>query len=208
MPPLEFSGDYIGKIKAELPELPAQKIKRFQDEYKLSEYDAETLSREGDLAEFFEEAVSEACELCEDREKISKLTVNYILTALKKYLSENVKINDLKLTAENFGELISLVAKDKINSSAAQVVLDEMIRTGADPEHIIAEKNLAQIEDDSEIEKIVGKVISENPKPAGAYKAGKQAALQFLLGQVMKETKGKVNPKIAMKVIKDALDKD
>ena len=154
------------------------------------------LSRDKDLAGFFEESVSEACELMrKDDSKIAKLTANYIISELKKYLDEKTKITDLKLTPENFGELMSIIAQGKINSSAAQMVLAEMVKTGADPEHIIAEKNLGQIEDDSEIEKIVEKVISENPGPVADYKSGKQAALQFLLGQVMKETKAKLTRK-------------
>jgi aspartyl-tRNA(Asn)/glutamyl-tRNA(Gln) amidotransferase subunit B len=85
------------------------------------------------------------------------------------------------------------------------MVLAEMVKTGADPEHIIAEKNLGQIEDDSEIEKIVAKVIAENPGPVADFKAGKQAALQFLLGQVMKESRGKVEPKKASALLAEKL---
>lgn len=205
LPPLELGEEYIEKIKAELPELPAQKIERFQKEYKLPQNDAEVLVRDKDLAEFFENSVSEASELCADDSKIAKLTANYIISELKKYLDEKTKIADLKLTAENFGELINIVAMGKINSSAAQTVLAEMVKTGADPEHIIAEKNLEQIEDDSEIEKIVEKIISENPGPVADYKSGKQAALQFLLGQVMKESRGKINPREAAESIKRKL---
>jgi aspartyl-tRNA(Asn)/glutamyl-tRNA(Gln) amidotransferase subunit B len=202
LPPLEFSDDYVQKIKCELPELPAQKIKRFQKEYTLPMHDAEVLARDRNLAEFFENSVSEGCEPCEEKEKISKLAANYIISELKKYLSEQMSIKDLKITSENFGELMSIIAMGKVNSSAAQTVLAEMVETGAEPEHIIAEKNLGQIEDDSEIEKIVEKVIADNPGPVADFKAGKEAALQFLLGQVMKESKGKADPKAAMEILK------
>ncbi|KKR43613.1 MAG: aspartyl/glutamyl-tRNA amidotransferase subunit B, aspartyl-tRNA(Asn)/glutamyl-tRNA (Gln) amidotransferase subunit B [Candidatus Moranbacteria bacterium GW2011_GWC1_45_18] len=234
LPPLELDVQYVDKIKAELPELPAQKIERFQKEYNLAEKDGEVLVRDKDLAQFFENAVSEACELysslteskkiisrekknsCNESKKIDlvrdkndskivKLTANYIISELKKYLDEKHKITDLKLTPENFGELMSIVATGKINSSAAQTVLAEMVKTGGDPSHIIAEKNLGQIEDDLEIEKIVKKVISNNPGPVADYKSGKVAALQFLLGLVMKESKGKVEPKKAMEIIKKNL---
>jgi len=226
LPPLEFSEDYVNKIRAELPELPAQKIIRFRSEYKLPEYDAEVLSQDKETAEFFEEAVSEACELCssltkskrskedgfdlvrdKDDGKLAKLTANYIISELKKYLNDKVGIKDLKITPENFGELMSIISKSKINSSTAQMVLAEMVRTGADPEHIIAEKNLGQIEDDLEIEKIVEKVVSENSQPVADFKTGKQAALQFLLGQVMKESEGKINPKVALGIMKAKLNK-
>jgi aspartyl-tRNA(Asn)/glutamyl-tRNA(Gln) amidotransferase subunit B len=202
LPPLELSVEYVRKIECELPELPSQKTKRFQEEYKITEFDAEVLTRDKDLAEFFEEAVSEGSELCEKSEKISKLVANYMISELKKYLDEKTKITDLKLTPENFGELMSIIATGKINSSAAQTILAEMVKTGADPEHIIAEKNLGQIEDDSEIEKIVEKVIVNNPGPVADFKAGKQNALQFLLGQVMKESRGKAEPKLTLEILK------
>ena len=187
LPPLEFGEAYIDRVRAELPELPKQKIERFQDEYDIPRKDTEILVKDKDLASFFENSVSEACELFDDKKKIAKLSANYIITILKKYLEEGENITQLKITPENFGELISLILKGKINSSAAQVVLSEMVKTGADPEHIITEKNLGQIEDAGEIEKIVEKVISQNAGPVADYRAGKLAALQFLLGQVMKE---------------------
>ncbi len=205
LPPVEFDENYIEAIKSRLPELPAQKIERFESEYKLPRYDAEVLSRDKDLAEFFENSVSEGCGHQNEKGKIAKLAANYILTELKKYLDDKTNISDLKLTPENFGELMSIVAQGKINSSAAQIVLAEMVKTGADPEHVVAEKNLGQIEDDLEIERIVEKVILKNPNPVNDYKKGKQNALQFLVGQIMKETKGKVNPETAMKILKNRI---
>jgi len=205
LPPLEISEDYVAKIKSEIPELPAQKIERFQNEYKLPKPDAEILVGDKKLAEFFEEAVSEGCELCAKGDKISKLAANYMISELKKYLDDKTGIQDLKMTPENFGELMNIIIQGKINSSAAQTVLAEMVKTGADPEHIIAEKNLGQIEDDSEIEKIVEKVIADNPGPVADYKSGKQNALQFLLGQVMKESRGKAEPSVTLKILQKKL---
>jgi aspartyl-tRNA(Asn)/glutamyl-tRNA(Gln) amidotransferase subunit B len=205
LPPLEIGEGFVEKLRAELPELPAQKAKRFVDEYNISQYDAEVLVRNKNLAEFYEKSVSEGCALCDDKAKITKLAANYILTEIRKYLDEKTNIGDLKLTPENFGELMNIIASGKINSSAAQVVLSEMIKTGTDPENIIAEKNLAQMDDESEIENIVKQIIEANPEPSGAYKAGKQNALQFLVGQTMKETKGKANPQRAEELLKKYL---
>jgi aspartyl-tRNA(Asn)/glutamyl-tRNA(Gln) amidotransferase subunit B len=218
LPPLELSESYVEKIRAELPELPMQKIERFLDEFDIPRQDAEILVKDKSLAGFFENSVSEACELClpssasqkamqagDERKKIAKIAANYIITVLKKYLKEGEEVSDLKLTPENFGELVSLIHQGKINSSAAQIVLEEMVKTGADPEHVIEEKNLVQIEDGVEIENAVKKVIGENPRPVEDYRTGKQAALQFLLGQVMKETRGKINPKKAIEILKKNL---
>lgn len=205
LPTLEIGEEFVEKLKSQLPELPAQKIERFQKEYNVSDYDAEVLTRDKKLAEFFEESVSEAMESAESKDKIAKLTANYILTEIRKYLDEKTTISDLKLTPENFGELMSIIDKGKINSSAAQTVLSEMVETGADPEHIIAEKNLAQMDDESEIEDLVKKIIADNSEPAEAYKAGKENALQFLVGQTMKATRGKVNPQRAEELLKKYL---
>jgi aspartyl-tRNA(Asn)/glutamyl-tRNA(Gln) amidotransferase subunit B len=205
LPPLEIGEDFVEKIRAELPELPAQKTKRFIEEYKISDYDAEVLVRDKKLAEFFEESVSEAMESDGGGEKIAKLAANYILTEIRKYLDEKTNIVDLKLTPENFGELMRIIVQGKINSSAAQTVLEEMIETGADPEQVIAKKNLAQLEDEGEIENIVKNIIEKNPEPAEAYKSGKQNVLQFLVGQTMKETQGKVNPQRAEELLKKYL---
>ncbi|MCX6762279.1 MAG: Asp-tRNA(Asn)/Glu-tRNA(Gln) amidotransferase subunit GatB, partial [Candidatus Moranbacteria bacterium] len=116
LPPLEIGGEFVEKIRAKLPELPAQKIKRFQKEYNISDYDAGVLVRDKKLSEFFEESLSEAQELSGSGDKIAKLTANYILTEIRKYLDEKTTISDLKLTSENFGELMSIIDKDKINS--------------------------------------------------------------------------------------------
>jgi aspartyl-tRNA(Asn)/glutamyl-tRNA(Gln) amidotransferase subunit B len=205
LPPLEIGEGFVEKLKAQLPELPAQKAKRFQKEYNISDYDTGVLVRDKKLSEFFEESLSEARELSGSGDKIAKLTANYILTEIRKYLDEKTMISDLKLTPENFGELMSIIDRGKINSSAAQTVLAEMIKTGADPEHIIAEKNLAQMENEGEIESIVKRIVADNSGPVADYKAGKQNALQFLVGQTMKATKGAIHPQKAMDLLKKYL---
>ena len=212
IPPLEFTKEYVEELKKKLPELPAQKTKRFMEEYKLPAADVEVLAADKELAAYFEETVSELrekrkCgEVEADEEKAVKLTANYILTELKKHLSDHGHaISDVKITPENYAELIGFVASGKINSSAAQTVLLEMYKTGGDPSTIIEEKNLAQIEDAGELEKIVDEMLSANAPSVEAYKAGKENALKFLIGQVMKESKGKANPQVAEKMLKEKM---
>ena len=115
-------------------------------------------------------------------------------------------MKDIKITPENYAEFIGIIADGKINSSAAQIVLSEMYQTGADPSHIIDEKNLGQMDDENELENIVDKIISENQKSAEDYKNGKGNALQFLMGQIMAQTKGKANPKTAIDLLKKKLE--
>lgn len=204
IPPMEFSKKQVEELKLKLPELPDAKEKRFASEYGLGSSDVLILTADRELAEYFENVISEigekisSGEIKAAEEKVVKLAVNYMISEIRKHLAENGHdIRDIKITPENYAEFIGIVADGKINSSAAQVVLKEMYHTGGDPSHIIEEKNLGQMEDAGELEKIVDAVIATNEKSAQDYKSGKQNALQFLVGQVMKETKGKANPNMA-----------
>ncbi|MDD3498019.1 MAG: Asp-tRNA(Asn)/Glu-tRNA(Gln) amidotransferase subunit GatB [Candidatus Moranbacteria bacterium] len=212
IPPMKFSDGYIEKLKRNLPELPDQKIKRFMEQYGISQENAELLTMEKGLADYFEKTISEiaekrdAGEIKAEEEKLIKLVANYINTELRKYLFESQeKIESIKITPENYAELIGIVADGKINSSAAQTVLKEMYETGGDPSQIIEEKNLAQMEDDGEMENIIDKILVDNQSSVDDYKSGKENALKFLMGQVMKETQGKANPQKAMEMIREKL---
>lgn len=201
IPPFTFTPEYVDELRRHLPELPETKAKRFGEEYKLSKSDVDILVSDKYLADYFEEVISEIKEkiVCKEiessEEKVIKLAVNYIITKLRKHLMEKGEsIKDIKITPENYAEFVGIIADGKINSSAAQIVLSEMYKTGADPSHVIDEKNLGQMDDADELENIVNKVISDNQKSAEDYKNGKGNALQFLIGQVMALTKGKANP--------------
>jgi len=212
IPPLEFTAAYVENLKYKLPELPDAKERRFALEYGLNEADILVLTAQNDLAEYFEDVVSEikekikSHEIESSEEKTIKLAVNYIISELRKHLIENNhNVRDLKISAENYAEFVGIVADGKINSSAAQTVLKEMYHTGDNPSQIIEEKNLGQMQDSSEIETVVESVIESNAKSVEDYKAGKQNALQFLVGQIMKETQGKANPAIVMELLKKKL---
>ena len=208
IPPMEFTEEYVEGLKRKLPELPAAKEKRFAEEYGLKMDDILILTAQADLAEYFENVISEikekiaSHEIVATEEKVIKLAVNYIISEVRKHLAENNHdIRDLKISAENYAEFIGIVADGKINSSAAQTVLKEMYHTGGDPSQIIEEKNLGQMEDASQLEAAVDSVLSVNEKSVVDYKAGKDNALKFLMGQVMKETGGKANPQVVMEML-------
>jgi aspartyl-tRNA(Asn)/glutamyl-tRNA(Gln) amidotransferase subunit B len=212
IPPMEFTEDYLLKLKTQLPELPDAKVKRFMSEYSLPENDVLVLAAQKDLANYFEEVVSElkekiaSHEIAAKEEKAYKLAVNYILTEVRKHLMENEHdVRDLKITAENYAELIGLVADGKINSSAAQTVLKEMYHSGGDPSQIIEAKGLAQVSDTGALEKVVDEVLAANEKSVEDFKAGKENAIKFLMGQVMKETKGSANPTVVMDILMQKL---
>ena len=213
IPPFEFTTKYVEEIIKKIPELPDAKSKRFKEEFNLPEKDVEILISERDLADYFEEVASELEEkICSQefslsKDKVVKIAANYIITELRKHLVENNEtIRDIKITPENYAEFIGFISSGKINSSAAQTVLQEMYRSGSDPSQVIEEKNLMQMEDDGELEKIVENVLKANKKSVEDYKSGKQNAFQFLIGQVMSVTKGKANPKSAADMLKKKLE--
>ncbi len=217
LPPLDLTKEGgvfdVEKIRNGIPELPLLKKYRLMNQYGLSEENAKIFSEDKDLANYFEEVISELEDWIDAEnisknnvEKLIKLTASYILTELQKLLYLGKKeVPQCKITPETFAEFIVMIYEKKISSSAAQTMLAEMFATGGDPSNILDEKGLAQISDETELESIVEKVIKNNPKSAGDYKAGKENALKFLVGQAMKESEGKANPQIAGEMLKKKL---
>jgi len=209
LPPLNTNIETIKEIETGLPELPGDKRKRLKLEYGLADEQINILVNNEKLAGFFENVVSELQELEEgDKKKLIGLAANYFLGDFLGLLNEaSAEVDDVKIDAENFAELMGLIHKGTITTRAAKDVLKEMWATGKDPSNIIDEKDLGQTQDAGEIEKAVSKVISENQTAVADYKKGKEISLQFLLGQAMRETRGKADPKIIAQLLKSELDK-
>ncbi|MFA6551322.1 MAG: Asp-tRNA(Asn)/Glu-tRNA(Gln) amidotransferase subunit GatB [Patescibacteria group bacterium] len=208
--PITVAADWLKKIKADLVELPLVKKGRFQREYGFSDYDAEVLTSDKYIADYVEKVISELRAWVETnghdwetaQVKLAKLAGNWIGTELFKYLNETkTNIKNLKITPENFGEFIALVYDNKVNSSAAQIIFQEMFTRGGDPSDIMRAKKLEQMDDEGELEKIAKKIIDDNEKAVKEYKLGKENAIQFLVGQMMKESKGKANPQKARELL-------
>ncbi|HAT74306.1 MAG: Aspartyl/glutamyl-tRNA(Asn/Gln) amidotransferase subunit B [Candidatus Moranbacteria bacterium GW2011_GWF2_36_839] len=208
IPPFSFDETYVENIKRKLPELPEQKFERFKKEYDLPIADVEIITCEKELAQYFENVVSEIREkisckeyVCQE-ERAIKLAANYMIGELRKHMGEHEHdLSDIKITPENYAEFICILSEGKINSSAAQTVLAEMYKAGGDPSQIIEEKNLAQMDNSDELEKIVEEVLAKNEKSVVDFKAGKENALKFLIGQTMSATKGKANPNAASELL-------
>ncbi|MDZ7611391.1 MAG: Asp-tRNA(Asn)/Glu-tRNA(Gln) amidotransferase subunit GatB [Candidatus Moranbacteria bacterium] len=215
--PMQFSDQEIDGILQAIPELPRERVNRFIKEYGLTEQNAEILTDYKEMADYFEQACSELYNWTkiekqklsqEQRKKLYKLAANYLLTETQKHLFDSGRgIEEIKITPENFAELIKIIYQGEINSSSAQIVLKEMFETGADPSHVIEEKDLAQSSDEGELKKIVEQVIENNPKSIEDYQNGKDKAIKFLMGQVMAAAKGKADPQAAMKILKEKLEK-
>ncbi len=211
LPPLTNLKTINDKVSKELVELPQAKRERFLSEYKIPENDVETLIKSKSLSDYFEQIVSELktwlkIKSIQDEDKLIKLTSNYLLTELQKLLSESkIELKDCHISAENFAEFITMIEGNEISSSAAQTVLKEMFDTGADPSHIVESKELKQVSDEGELNKIVEDVIKNNQKSVDDYKKGKENALQYLVGQVMKESKGQANPGVVKNILTELL---
>jgi aspartyl-tRNA(Asn)/glutamyl-tRNA(Gln) amidotransferase subunit B len=202
----------IEEIKREVPELPNEKRLRFFKEYGLRPNEIEELVYYFDLADYFEKVIMELDGLKlkegKEREKRIKLAYNYLTTDLRALMSERLtKVKDLKITAAQFASLINFIDSDQISSAAAKAVLADIFETGANPETIIKEKNLFQISDVKEIEEVIKKVVAENPQPVSDFQKGKENALQFLVGQIMRETKGRFKPTVVQEELKKFLTK-
>jgi aspartyl-tRNA(Asn)/glutamyl-tRNA(Gln) amidotransferase subunit B len=188
--PFEPAEAWLKEIRESLPELPLQRKQRFMREYDLPSGDAEVFKDNVKLGDFFELAAKGA--------RQPKTIANFVINNLQAKLSESgLPLAELRFKPDALRELVELVESGKINSKIAQVVFLEMFETGARPAEIVDRKGLAQVSDAGEIERICHTVIAANPGPAGDYRAGKVAALNFLKGQVMKASKGKANPQLA-----------
>jgi aspartyl-tRNA(Asn)/glutamyl-tRNA(Gln) amidotransferase subunit B len=203
-------GVNLEELRLSLPELPKAKRERFRKEFGLPEKQIEVLAGDRYSADYFEKAVSEFLALESGAKKRGTgLVANYLTSDLGGLLNEQgIGIQDAKVTPENFAELVKLIQKGDISSRIAKDVLREMAATGMDPNEIIQEKELIQISDKAEINKIVEKVIIENQDAVESYKKGKTNSLQFLAGQVMKEAKGRTNPQVVQELLKKLLENE
>ena len=215
IPPLKIEEDWLATIHDKLPEMPETKKTRFIREYGLNKDIAEILVSDKDLANWTENVISELNAWIEangdDAErqdkKLAKNASNWIVSELLKHLkTDNARINDLKLTAENFAELVCLVYQNKINSSAGQKILDVMYAQGGDPTDIMQDMGLEQIDDKVALEAVVKDILKNNEAQVIQYQGGKTTVLKFFLGQVMAQTKGKANPKLVQEILEKELN--
>ena len=198
--PLVIDTDWIKKVRRDLPELPAEKKKRFVTEYHLPSYDADILTSDRELAEYFEECLQDF--------NAPKAVSNWIMGSLLGLLNaEGKSIDRTPITAFDLAQLLKLVDDGTISGKIAKSVFDEMARSGKSAGQIVEEKGLVQISDSSAIEGIVSTVLEANPAEVKAYRNGKTKLLGFFIGRVMKETRGKANPKLVNDILKRYLTK-
>ncbi len=196
--PLELNDNYIDEIRKNIPELPDEKKKRFIEKFKLSSYEANILVSDIDISKYFEE-VSKNSDV--------KLATNWITGELFALLNEkNIEITESPISSKNLSKLINLIKDGTISGKIAKSVFEIMGDGDKDPITIVEEKGLRQQSDPKELENIINKVITENPKNVDAYKSGKDKLFGFFVGQVMKNSNGKANPKLVNEILKKKLN--
>ncbi|TKD68225.1 Asp-tRNA(Asn)/Glu-tRNA(Gln) amidotransferase subunit GatB [Pseudalkalibacillus hwajinpoensis] len=197
---LEINKEWMDRVREDIPELPDARRERYVKEYDLPEYDAMVLTQSKKMSDFFEVAIGQGAD--------PKQTSNWLMGEVSAYLNANYKeIDEVALTPEGLGKLISLIEKGTISSKIAKKVFKDLIEKGGDPEQIVKDKGLVQISDEGELRSIVSGILDENEQSIEDYKNGKDRALGFLVGQVMKATKGKANPPMVNKLIVEEMDK-
>ena len=196
--PVIVNDEWIKEIESMLPELPEAKLKRFITEFSLPVYDAEILTQSKYLADYYETVTS----VTKDYKSASNWIISEVLAVVNE---KKIDILDFPITPVNLGKLINLINDGTISGKIAKEVFNFMLIDNSDPELIVKEKNLIQISDTGEIELIIKKIIDTNPDQVQEYRSGKEKVFGFFVGQVMKQTKGKANPKLVNEILKKKL---
>jgi aspartyl-tRNA(Asn)/glutamyl-tRNA(Gln) amidotransferase subunit B len=199
LPPLEVSSAQLEAWKAEIPELPAQKRLRYEQELELSAYDARVLSDEREVAEYFETAVNSGAN--------AKLLANWITQDIAAYLNNNkLSITEIALTPEGLGELVNLIEAGTISGKIAKDILPELLTKGGSPQKLVEQKGLIQISDKAALEKIIDEVLAAHADEVEKYRGGKKQLKGFFVGQVMKQSSGRADPKLTNQLLQQKLE--
>jgi aspartyl-tRNA(Asn)/glutamyl-tRNA(Gln) amidotransferase subunit B len=203
LPPMAFERVWVEKIKSHLPELPDARRDRLMTQYGLPLYDANLLVDSKAMANYFEDCIKLLSEANgANIEKKAKTVSNWLLGDLSRLLNAtNTSIEETRVSPKHLLEMLDLVEQGTLGGPAAKAVFEEMFRSGKQAKDIVAEKGLSQISDSSEIDKIVEEIIANNSQAVSDFAAGKEQALTFLVGQVMKASKGRANPNLAKEIL-------
>jgi len=200
--PLEILDEWLLQTRASLPELPNSRKWRFESDYSLPPYDSGVLTQKRAVADYFEAAVAAGRPMVKDEKKLAKAVSNLVMGAILKETNERkVEIGALNIPPAHLAQLVALIDSGTVSHGIAQHLVPIMIETGGAPETIARSRGMIQVSDAAAIEPIVDAVLAANPKPAEEYRAGKTAVFAFLIGQVMREAKGKANPQVVRDVL-------
>jgi aspartyl-tRNA(Asn)/glutamyl-tRNA(Gln) amidotransferase subunit B len=208
LPPLVVDGAWIEEIRSRIPELATDRMTRFIQEYSLPEYDARLLTNSKAMADFYEQTAVLESISGDDGEKYAKNISNWMLGDLSRLLNlQSLEINESPVSPEHLAELIGMVEQDTVSVSMAKTVLEEVFESGDSPAQVVQEKGYTQISDSSAVDVAVKEAIEANPQAVADYMGGKETAAKFLVGQVMKITKGQAKPDLVNELVVVALEK-
>ena len=206
IPPLEINTDWVIQIRNELPELPNARKSKYIENLELSEYDADLLTSDVNFSDFFESVINELQQNLDNKDYV-KYTANLMNGEFNRLLNlKSSNFDDIKFNSSDLANLILIYFENKINNKILKTVFEEMWNTGSKPEDIISSKNLGIISNTDELESTISTIIDNNPKAVEDFKAGKEQSKKFLLGQVMRETKGQADPKVSAELINKILE--
>ena len=198
--PVVISDEWLNEVKSRQPEFRDEKKARDVSEYKIPEYDADIITLSKKMADIFEAATT----ICGNPKKVS----NWLMVETMRLLKEHsMDADDIKFSPENLAKLVKLTDDGVINSSVAKDVFEQIFANDIDPEKYVEEKGLKMDNDEEGLKAILEEIVANNPQSVADYKAGKEKAIGFLVGQAMKATKGKANPGIVNKLLKEILDR-
>ena len=197
--PVTIGKEWLKEILAEMPELPLDRRTRFIDQYELPEYDADILTSERSLSDYFEEAVTA---YDGDPKRISNWLMNDVMRMLNE---KSTTAGELKLTPSYLAEIVKLVDAKTVNTSTGKALLDKVEDSGKSPNELVEAEGLGQVSDDSAIREVCQQVVSENPEQVAAFQGGKDGLMGWFVGQVMAKTKGKANPKLTQESLRELL---
>ncbi|MEN2768139.1 Asp-tRNA(Asn)/Glu-tRNA(Gln) amidotransferase subunit GatB [Ornithinibacillus xuwenensis] len=198
--PLYIDDAWKERIRNEIPELPDARKQRYINELGLSEYDASMLTGSKEMADFFEETIQQGADI--------KQASNWLMGEVSGYMNKHYKeLHELALTPDALGKMITLIEDGTISSKIAKKVFAELVENGGDPEQIVKDKGMVQISDEGQLREVITAILNDNEQSIIDYKNGKDRALGFLVGQVMKATKGQANPPMVNKILIEEMDK-
>ncbi|GAF41308.1 gatB protein [Agrilactobacillus composti DSM 18527 = JCM 14202] len=200
IPPFHLSDDWINEIKASIPEMPDKRRDRYVNDFGLPEYDAQVITNTKEMSDFFDAAVNHNA----DPKQVS----NWLMGEVNAYLNENkVDLPQTKLTPENLAAMINLIKDGTISSKIAKKVFQETITNGTEPKKYVEDKGMVQLSDPAKLTPIVDGILDSNQQSIDDFKNGKDRAVGFLIGQIMKQTRGKANPKVVNQILMTELKK-
>ncbi len=198
LPCVQVSEEWINQVRSNLPELAEAKIDRYVGEWGLPRYDALVLTEDREIAEYFEET----CRMVADKKLVSNWIMGEVLRTLKE---ERCSIREISITPDRLSCLLNLISENVLNQTSAKKVFEQMLKTDADPRQVMQEQGLEQISDQSELTKIIDSVLQQRQQDVTAFLAGKEKVFGFLLGEIMKASSGKANPKTVQEILRRVL---